>query len=78
MDIEITQKTIAKQLDRAAARSSYPASAKQIWFLASLIFQAGKDADDINCGCLNSQAMLSGRDASQWINFYLTEVNAAA
>ena len=74
----ITHKTIARQLDRAAARSSYPASPKQVWFLAGLIFKAGKDADDINCGCLNTQASLSGREASQWIDFYLNENNAAA
>lgn len=77
-DTEITQKSIARQLDRAAARARFPATAKQVWFLAGLIFKAGKDADDINCGCLNSQATLCGRDASQWIDFYLNNQTAAA
>lgn len=67
---EITQKSIVRQLDRAAARAGSSATGKQVWYLASLMFQAGDDADQIGCGCLDTNARLTGREASEWIDFY--------
>lgn len=37
-----TQKEIVKVLDRAANRSMVPATGKQTWFLAGLLFKAGQ------------------------------------
>ena len=40
-----TQREIAKVLDRAAGRSSVPASPKQCWFLAGLWAKSGNEID---------------------------------
>ncbi len=62
-----TQKSIARALDRAAGRSSYPASSKQCWFLASLILKAGEDGSD---WLLDTNSALSKDKASSLISFY--------
>jgi hypothetical protein len=76
------QKSIARTLDRAAARADMidrePATGKQVWFLAGLIAKAGKDAGDIDCGCLNTQAILTKRMASEFIAMYLADQTKAA
>lgn len=64
-----SQKEIVKVLDGAARRSDYPASAKQTWYLAGLMFRAGqeraeREISDFILGSLP----LSGRDASAFIN----------
>jgi len=41
----IDQKAIVKVLDRAAARSSAPASSKQTWFLAGLWAKSQNEVD---------------------------------
>lgn len=41
----LTQKQIAQVLDRAAARSGYPATGKQCWFLAGLWAKAQNEVD---------------------------------
>lgn len=72
----LTQKQIARALDRAAARSAYPASPKQTWFLAGLILKnetpeaAEREYDH---WLLGSHLSLSGREASSMISEYLNQ-----
>lgn len=77
-----TQKSIAQDLDRASARADLidqdPATGKQCWFLAKLILDAGDDASAIDCGCLNTTAILTKRAASRWIDDYLADIKRAA
>lgn len=61
-------KRIARILDRAAARASYPASSKQCFFLARLMAEAGEDGDDI---LLDTNYALSGKEASSLIETFL-------
>jgi len=72
-----TQKSIAIALDTAASRAKglglAAATSKQCWFLAGLIAKAGRDASDIGCQISNSQAVLTAKQASLYINDYLRE-----
>ena len=61
-------KRIARILDRAAARSEYPASSKQVFYLARLMAERGEDGSD---WLLDTSRRLSGREASSLINSYL-------
>lgn len=74
MDYKAT-KEIAQALDKAAERCEFldktPATGKQVWFLASLIQQAGEDAKDIGCCITNTKAVLTKRRASMYIEMYL-------
>lgn len=74
-----TQKQIAQALDTAAQRAEFvdrtPATGKQCWFLAKLIMEAGKDADDVGCSLTNTQAVLTKRQASMYIEMYLEDQN---
>ena len=63
-------KKIARILDSAAARSSNPASPKQVFFLAKLMEEAGEDGSD---WLLNSSSQLSGKEASSFIDSYLNK-----
>lgn len=69
------RKSIARQLDRCAARADMidrePATSKQCWFLAGLLAERGHESDEIGCGILNTQAILTKRQASSWIDEYL-------
>lgn len=67
---EITQKTLVKLLDRAAARAARPASSKQTWFLAGLIAKSNSASADYNDWSTNGQP-LSMSEASSLIDFYL-------
>lgn len=77
-----TQKDIAQALDHAAKRAetvgAAPATSKQCWFLAKLILETGKDAQDIGCGWSNTSAILTKRDASRYIDDYLRDAKVAA
>ena len=72
-----TQKSIVKDLDRAAGRAEsvnqYGATSKQTWFLAKLILDAGLDAYAVDCGCTQTQAILTSKRASDWIKEFLKE-----
>jgi hypothetical protein len=76
----LNQKTVASFLDDAAARADRigkePASGKQCWFLAKLIF----DADDraTYSEFVNGGRALSKRQASSMIDGYLTAAKATA
>lgn len=65
------RKTIVRDLDVAASRSHIierePATAKQCWYLAGLLEQAGLDADAVECGICNTQAVLTKSMASRRI-----------
>lgn len=69
------QKSIARQLDRAAARAesanARPATGKQCWFLAGLLATLGLDADDAGHGALDSNSMLTSKAASDLIEYYI-------
>jgi hypothetical protein len=65
-----SQKEIAKVLDRAAGRSDFSASSKQVWFLAGLIAKAPSADVDYSDWLLSGRA-LSKREASSLIDFYL-------
>lgn len=71
------QKTIARHLDIAADRCELvdrdPATRKQIWYLASLIAKDNGSAEDVNCALTRTQAMLTKRQASVWIDDYLKQ-----
>lgn len=77
-----TQKQICIALDTAASRADLidrePASSKQCWFLAGLIFKAGEDASAIDMEISNTQAILTKKAASFWIDQYLTAQTKAA
>jgi len=66
------QKEIANALDSAAARAemvgAYGASSKQCWFLAKLLKDHGLDEEFVECGVCNTQAMLSKKKASRFID----------
>jgi hypothetical protein len=66
------QKTIASDLDRAAARAGQRgATKKQCWYLAGLLFRAGETAEDVGCGIANFNAVLTGARASHFIDTML-------
>lgn len=68
---QMSQKEIASTLDRAASRAgSAAATAKQCWFLAGLMLKAGDQPRDIGCGASNSNAVLTSKQASFWIDQY--------
>jgi hypothetical protein len=71
------RKSIAMALDRAAERACLVArdgaTAKQCWYLAGLIAAAGKDASDIGCAITQSNAVLTKREASEFIQMYLDD-----
>ena len=71
----IAQKEIARALDAAAARAEIidrePATGKQCWFLAGLLLKAGLTEEYLDCGCTNSNAVLTKRDASREIEAML-------
>lgn len=68
----MSQKEIAGILDRAAARAARAAAtSKQCWFLAGLMFKAGDEPRDIDLGISNSNAVLTSKNASFWIDSYL-------
>lgn len=77
-----TRKSIAADLDRAAGRADLvdrePASAKQCWYLAGLLAERGLTADYIDCGCLNTQAVLTKGQAHRWIDALLADKAGAA
>ena len=62
---------IASDLDRAAQRAEIvnqvAASSKQCWYLAGLLHEQKLTAEAVNCGCLNTQAVLSKGRASKLI-----------
>lgn len=61
-------KRIARILDRAAARAQFPASSKQVFFLAKLMAERNEDGSD---WLLDTSRVLSGREASSLIDSYL-------
>lgn len=67
-----SRKEIARDLDRAAYRASLigqdAATSKQNWFLAGLLAANGESAADIGFGLCNSNAVLTKRAASIWID----------
>ena len=67
-----SRKDIARDLDRAAARADLigqtPATSKQNWYLAGLLAANGDRAADIGFGCCNTNAVLTKRIASVWID----------
>lgn len=71
----MTQKMIAQQLDRAAARADsidkIPATSKQCWYLASLMLQKTNEAD-LSELTLNTNLILTKYEASNRIGFYLS------
>lgn len=73
----VTQKEIAKVLDRAAARASRPATSKQVWFLSGLIAKSVSAEADYQ-DWLTNGAPLCGREASSSIDFYLGSAARAA
>ena len=64
-----------KVLDRAAARCEsidlVPATAKQTWFLAGLIAKGASAEADYQDFLLNSNLLLTKREASSLIDSYL-------
>jgi len=66
------RKEIAQDLDAAAARAEMigktGATAKQCWYLAGLLADRDLTADAVDCGCLNTQAILTKARASKWID----------
>lgn len=68
--VQETQKEIAMELDRAAGRACIidreGASAKQVWFLAGLLFKAGRNARWVTGG--NTNCVLTKREASSFID----------
>jgi hypothetical protein len=77
-----TRKSIAIAIDAAADRASamgaYGATKKQVWFLAGLIEEAGRDASDIGCQISNTTATLTKKEASRYIEDYLSDKHAKA
>lgn len=73
-------KDIVGWLDRAASRAEIigriPATPKQTWYIATILAKRGDDACDIDCGPNAPNAMLTSKEASGWIDFLLTEVQA--
>lgn len=63
-----SQKTIAQALDRAAARSSCPATGKQCWYLAGLMSARGEDGSEF---VLSTTVALSKDMASDLIEMAL-------
>lgn len=70
MTEQIEQKQIARVLDRAASRTSNPASSKQVWFLAGLWAKAQNEVD-YNDFLLDTSATLSKSMASDLIGLAL-------
>lgn len=70
MTQQIEQKQIARVLDRAASRTSSPASSKQVWFLAGLWAKAQNEVD-YNDFLLDTSATLSKSMASDLIGLAL-------
>lgn len=71
-----SQKLLASFLDKAAARSMYPASGKQCWFLAKLIVDTCETEDQFDMELADwtkSNMKLSGKEASTLIGQYLEE-----
>lgn len=72
----MTRKEIARMLDRAAARSTLveatPATSKQCWYLAGLIEKAGDTPEGLGLDVTNTNAVLTARKASWWIDQYLS------
>lgn len=71
--------TLTSDLTAAAERADLigrGASTKQVNFLASLMSQCGKDASDISCECTQTQAVLTSKQASRYIDDYLEDVKA--
>ena len=68
----VTQKSICRILDNAASRCHSvdlePASTRQCWYLAKLMLDAGDDGNDI---LLNTSFLLTKREGSKLIEFYL-------
>lgn len=66
------RKSIAQDLDTAAQRATIisrtPASQKQCWYLAGLLHARGLTANDVECGALNTQAVLCSGRASRMID----------
>lgn len=68
----MSQKEIARTLDSAAARADRaPATTKQCWYLAGLLFKAGDEPRDLGLALSNSNAVLTSKQASFWIDQYL-------
>lgn len=71
----ITQKDIARVLDRAAERADSldyaPATSKQCWFLAKLILESEAAEGEYNNMLLNNSMTLTRREASAWIDSYI-------
>jgi len=59
------QKSLAKTLDRIAARGESGATPKQCWYLAGLLLRAGQDADDM---LLDTGYRLTVREACSLID----------
>jgi hypothetical protein len=68
----VEQKRIATLIQRAADRAErlgYAAATdKQVWYLAGLLVAKGLEADEIGCGAINSNATLTSREASAYID----------
>ncbi len=74
------RKYLARWLDRAAQRAELiearPASAKQVWYLAGLMAERSYGLDWAGCGVLDTQAILTSREASRLIDECLGKVAA--
>ena len=68
----MTQKEIARILDRAAERADAAeyaaASSKQVWFLAGLMAQKGETPEAFGYGLIHTHATLTSRAASALID----------
>lgn len=73
-----TRKSIARNLDRAAARAEIidrrPASGKQCWFLAGLMEQLGEEPSDYGYGPEHTTAVLTCKIASRMIDNCLRRI----
>lgn len=72
---EFSQKSIVKVLDhaanRAASRDQIPATSKQTWYLAGLLFQAGEAIADMETeDFIIGGRSLTKRDASDLIEIH--------
>lgn len=66
------RKELARWLDLAANRAEMaggrPASSKQVWYLAGLMADRGLGLDFAGCDVIDTQAMLTSREASNLID----------
>ena len=73
-----TRKQIVIALDRAAGRCDFGATSRQTWFLAGLLAERGSNAAGVGCDICNSNARLTKKQASLYIDQLLSEKKLAA